>query len=83
MLAVDNDQVVYLGFDRYNHDVVYDNSKHNNVAQLANGATTTNKESGACGNCAEIIGGNIILNGKTFVGKMKHVNPVAIALSAC
>ena len=70
---MDNDQVVYLGFDRNNNDVVYDNSKHNNIAQLANGAIIS-KVPGSCGLCAEFIGGNIILNGKTFVGKITTID---------
>lgn len=58
---------MYLGFDRYINDKVLDNSKQNNNAFLKGGATVT-KVDGSCGVCAQMLGGNIDIQGKGFRG---------------
>ena len=61
------DCVLYLGFDRYIGARIFDNSKQNNNATLDHGTTVT-KVDGSCGVCAQLLGGNINIQGKGFRG---------------
>ncbi|XP_028410253.1 uncharacterized protein LOC114532854 [Dendronephthya gigantea] len=61
------DCVLYLGFDRYIGSHILDNSMENNNATLNHGATVTKVE-GSCGVCAQLLGGNINIQGKGFRG---------------
>ncbi|XP_057312398.1 uncharacterized protein LOC130653922 [Hydractinia symbiolongicarpus] len=58
---------LYLGFDRYNAEHLYDDSGHDNKATLANGASIS-KLDGSCGVCVQLLGGEVILDGKNFKG---------------
>lgn len=66
-LLVDYNQVVNLAFDRYYGKRVFDDAPHHNNATLINGALIRKTE-GSCGNCVELLGGNVELNGITFQG---------------
>jgi len=66
-ISADYNQVINLAFDRYNGDRVYDDAPHHNNATLMNGALIR-KTDGSCGNCVELLGGNVQLNGVTFQG---------------
>ena len=61
------DCVLYLGFDRYTGARVLDTSAQGNNASLANGASVT-KVAGSCAVCAQLLGGNIVIQGKGFRG---------------
>lgn len=58
---------MYLGFDRYNAEKIYDDSPMRNHATLANGASIS-KLDGSCGTCLQLLGGEVILEGKRFKG---------------
>lgn len=73
----DLNQVIYLSFDRYNGEKLFDNTVHNNNATLANGALV-DKVVGSCGMCARLLGGNIVIDGAKFVGKPP--NPIILSL---
>ncbi|XP_048578921.1 uncharacterized protein LOC5512916 [Nematostella vectensis] len=66
-LTVDVNQVVYIGFDRYNGEHLFDNSPHHNNATLQNG-TLISKIRGSCGRCLQLLGGNVKFKGKSFEG---------------
>ncbi len=68
VISGNKDCVLYLGFDRYLDTRILDNSKENNNATLDNGATVTHNVDGCCGVCAQILGGNINIQGKGFRG---------------
>ena len=62
--------MIYLSFDRYNSERLFDNTMHNNNATLANGALV-DKVTGSCGMCARLQGGNIVIDGAKLVGRSK------------
>ena len=62
-----------MGFDRYNGKRLFDNTKHNNNATLANGALV-DKVAGSCGMCARLLGGNIAIDGARFVGEVLQLH---------
>ena len=65
--SADFNQVIFLGFDRSANNRVFDNAPHHNNATLVNGALIR-KTDGSCGNCVELLGGNVQFNGVTFQG---------------
>lgn len=71
---------LYIGFDRYNSEQLYDDSGHDNKATLANGASLS-KLPGSCGVCLQLLGGEIILDGKRFEGKSSLINYAIIVIS--
>lgn len=58
---------LYIGFDRYNSEQLYDDSGHDNKATLANGASLS-KLPGSCGVCLQLLGGEVVFDGKKFQG---------------
>ena len=61
--------MLYLGFDRYNSENLHDDSPYKNRATLANGASIS-KIDGSCGVCVQLLGGEVIIDGKNFEGKI-------------
>ena len=75
-LTEDQDCSLYIGFDRYNAEHLYDDSRNDNKATLANGASIS-KLDGSCGVCVQLLGGEVIFDGKEFQGnKMWRKNGV-------
>ncbi|XP_046845785.1 uncharacterized protein LOC124439570 [Xenia sp. Carnegie-2017] len=66
-LSGNKDCVLYLGFDRYIGARILDNSKQNNNSTFDHGSTV-GKVNGSCGVCAQILGGNINIQGRGFRG---------------
>lgn len=56
-----------------------DNSAQGNNASLANGASVT-KVSGSCGVCAQLLGGNINIQGKGFEGIPRQEITIALMI---
>ena len=64
----DYNQVLYLGFDRYNGERLYDDSQHNNNATFK--SARLDKVPGSCGMCLEVCcGGGVSIDGAKFVGE--------------
>ena len=61
---------MYIGFDRYNAEQLFDDSMRENRAILTNGASVTKLE-GSCGVCGQLLSGEIVLDGKNFKGTFK------------
>ncbi|XP_012555797.1 uncharacterized protein LOC100204986 isoform X1 [Hydra vulgaris] len=76
-LREDIDCSLYLGFDRYNAEHLYDDSLRENKATLANGALIS-KLDGSCGVCLQLLDGEVILDGENFKG-LPHLG-ITIAL---
>ena len=59
--------VLYIGFDRYKAEYLLDDSLYDNKVTLQDGAMISKKD-GSCGVCAQLLGGKIAIDGKTFIG---------------
>lgn len=68
-----------MGFDRYIGAHILDNSKENNNATLEHGTTVT-KVDGSCGVCAQLLGGNIKIQGKGFRGIPRNEITIAFMI---
>ena len=78
-MSGNKDCVLYLGFDRYIGAHILDNSKENNNATLEHGTTVT-KVDGCCGVCAQLLGGNIKVQGKGFRGIPRNEITIAFMI---
>ena len=64
--------MLYLGFDRYNGERLYDDSQHNNNATFK--SAHLDKVPGSCGMCLEVCcGGGVNIDGAKFVGERSNV----------